>query len=250
MLTLLCDDSIDGVFSAIYEAWAGGYNRDELMIRIGDIWNYELFMEYKHVKICLEHSNKVGRTLRRMFGEEVYEDICYALWTRQEDRADAVFKMVKYGIEHKYGRRIRNHLTHNAAERVFELSRSTSREAHHYLGFIRFARLQSGILYAQIEADNYVLEAVATHFADRLAGEDWIIHDSGYAKAVVHRAYKGWIIAEEKKIDKIIARGYACEEEEIRHLWRNFCDSVAIQARINPKLQCQNLPQRFRKYMI
>lgn len=250
MIALMCENNMDGVFSGIYEAWAGKYNRDELVLRTGGIGNYELFMEYRDIPVNTEHSCKVGRTLQRLFGQDTYESICGAVWSEAGDKADAVYRMVKYGIEHKLGYGLRNHLTNPAVERVFELSRSTWGEAHHYLGFIRFVRLESGVLYAETEAKNYVLEVAAAHFADRLPGNDWVIHDTGYDRAAVHPAGKEWFVIDGEQVGELASQSYAQGEEEIRQLWRNFCSSVSIQSRCNPKLQRQNLPLRFRSHMV
>lgn len=40
------------------------------------------------------------------------------------------------------------------------------------------------------------------------------------------------------------------EEKEYQKLWCRFFDSIAIEARINPKLQRQNLPKRFQQDII
>lgn len=42
---------------------------------------------------------------------------------------------------------------------------------------------------------------------------------------------------------------YSEVEEEYQKLFRQFCDSIAIEARINPKLQMSMLPLRFRPNM-
>lgn len=248
MITLLCEDSIDGVFSGIYEAWAGKYNRNEIVLRTGEVWNYELFMEYKKVPVSLTNSCRVGRSLRKLFGEDMYESICYALWTKEKDKADAVYRVVKYGIEHKFGKELEHHLTHPDVRRVFELGRSTGREICHHLGFTRFSHLENDILYARIEARCYVLEAVAPHFADRIPCDNWIIHDVGYDKAAVHPAGREWFVADGAQVEDDIL-GYAEGEGEFRQLWEIFCSSITIESRVNPQLQRQNLPLRFRNYI-
>ena len=42
---------------------------------------------------------------------------------------------------------------------------------------------------------------------------------------------------------------YAAVEETYQELFKQFCDSIAIEARINPKLQMNMLPLRFRPNM-
>lgn len=249
MYTFLCEDSISGIFSGVYEAWAGKYNREEVFFRTGEIGNYELFMEYKRIENDLGLSSKVSRTIRRRFGEETYEWICYALWSEQEDKANAVYQTIRYGIENRCGYGLRNYLTEQSIQRVMELGRGTYNEAHHYLGFVRFMELQNGLLYSEIEAKNYVLEILADHFADRLPGENWIIYDKAHKEAALHPALGDWLVTDEKVIEQIVQSPLAKYEQDFQNMWRRFCQSITIEARENLKLQRQNMPLRFRKNM-
>ena len=42
---------------------------------------------------------------------------------------------------------------------------------------------------------------------------------------------------------------YSEDEKQLQKLWKLFVDTIAIKERVNPKLQRQMLPLRFRKYM-
>lgn len=250
MYALLCEDSINSVFCGIYEAWAGGYDREEVVLRTGGVQNYELFMEYRKVPEDALAGQKVANTIRRRFGEEMYERICYALWSDGEDKADAVYRMVRYGIEHNCGYGFKNHLTNEAVQRVFELWRRTYNEAHHFLGFLRFFELESGVLHANIHAKNQVLEPLAVHFSDRLPGENWVICEKNRKIAAVHPSHKDWFFIEEEQILPLFEQKRSRLDEEFSNMWSCFCNSISIEARKNLKLQRQNLPLRFRGDMV
>ena len=53
---------------------------------------------------------------------------------------------------------------------------------------------------------------------------------------------------EEAAFDELELR-YSEEEEDMQKLWKLFVDTIAIRERINPHLQRQLLPLRFRTYM-
>lgn len=250
MYTFLCEDSMEGIFSGIYEAWAGKYNRNEIVMKAGEAGNYQLFMEYKQIEKNTLFAQKVKNTIIKRFGMEAYEQICYALWSSAEDKADVVYRMVKYGIEHACGYELCNHYTEASIQRSFELFRASYNEAHHYLGFVRFAELKNGVLYARIRPKNQVLVPVAAHFADRLPGENWILHDIGRQQAVVHERFCQCFVAEEKLLKNIIQYGESESETEFQEMWKSFCKSISIESRENLKLQQQNLPLRFREYML
>ena len=40
------------------------------------------------------------------------------------------------------------------------------------------------------------------------------------------------------------------KEEEYARLWTGFCQTIAIESRINPRCQRQNLPYRYREDMV
>ena len=42
---------------------------------------------------------------------------------------------------------------------------------------------------------------------------------------------------------------YSEDEKQLQKLWKLFVNTIAIKERVNPKLQRQMLPLRFRKYM-
>ena len=59
MKVLVCEDSVIGIYSAIYEAWAGKYNRNELEIKIQGKFNLEFFKEYITVAASGDNAAKV-----------------------------------------------------------------------------------------------------------------------------------------------------------------------------------------------
>ena len=124
-------------------------------------------------------------------------------------------------------------------------------EAHHYMGFVRFAELQNKILYSEIEPKNHVLPIIAEHFADRFPKENFIIKDKGRKLYLVHEAGKGIVFhQEEGKGVSITEEMYSEEEQQMRKLFRIFHDSIAIGERQNLGLQRQLLPLRFRENMV
>lgn len=253
MFTLVCIDSLSGIFSGIFEAWKGRYPKDEVTLKVAPINNYELFMEYVEVSEDEEAVQKVMRTLQRRFGEEVYLDLCYALWSNAEDKADAVYRTIRYGFENHLGSRLLDHQTQPFVNRVYELRRAVWNEAHHYLGFLRFSELEEGVLYGKVEPHFYILEILAEHFVDRLPQENWMIEDLRHGFIILHEAGKAWSLLkldqEQKMVIENMDQKVTREERYYSELWRMFCHKISIEARHNPNLQRQNMPFRFRGNM-
>ena len=70
----LCENSAEGIFSAIYRAYEEGYPHEYNEVVIDtEGRNMELFCEYHTVVTNFEHAVKVARTIRRKISEEAYD---------------------------------------------------------------------------------------------------------------------------------------------------------------------------------
>lgn len=106
MYVYLCENSIEGIFTGVYDAWASGYGHRNIRLSLDTPDTYELFCEYITVIPDENKSCMVGRTLRRHFGQEVYQDICQAILSqdtrrnshKQLDKADCVYRTILYGF--------------------------------------------------------------------------------------------------------------------------------------------------------
>lgn len=86
MYIFLCEDSIDGIFTGIYDAWASKYGHKNIQLCINDTITYELFSEYIMVSPDSEKSEKVGRTIIARLGMEVYQDILQAILAHDDKK--------------------------------------------------------------------------------------------------------------------------------------------------------------------
>ena len=77
-----------------------------------------------------------------------------------------------------------------------------------------------------------------------------MIYDAAHGQAALHTKGKGFFITDTQDLDEAGLSRISGEEAEWQRLWKGFFDSIAIEARKNPKLQGQNLPKRFWKNMV
>lgn len=257
MYIFICEDSIDGIFTGVYEAWASRYGHANISLTTHAPDNYSLFDEYIAVHTDYEKSAKVARTLHSRMGEEAYQELCQAAMALEPashkqsiDKADAIYKTIVLALSLPDAGKVLNYLGEPYVNRTFQLSRSTFNEAHHLLGFLRFQELENGILFAQIHPKNDVLPFLGEHFVDRLPEENFMIYDATRNLAVLHPKGKGFFITDTGELNQEMLQRLSPQELEYRRLWRAFFDSIAIEARINPKLQNQNLPKRFQRDIV
>lgn len=248
MTVFLCNNSVDGIFSGIYDAWDSRLGHDKVKLQMEET-NFELFASYREVVVDAEKAKKVARTVRSRMGEEDYTFIYQAALSKDADKAECIYRTLVEGLMGKRRGSVMQKLQDPYICRVFEMSRNIGNEAHHYLGFVRFRELKNGVLFSEIHPENQVLPMIGDHFADRFPCEHFMIYDSRHQVFLVHEAYKQWALVEGETLNREVTENLSEKEEQFQNLWKGFCKSIAIRERRNLKLQQQFLPLKFRKYL-
>ena len=278
MTIFLCDDTMEGIFTAVYDAWASRLGHANVKLQIRGATR-ELFADYREVQTDMEKAEKVARTIKRELGEEGWEQISRAALAAKKERADAIYRVLvlalskgrKQQVLQDSGSSLYKREDLNRTEKmhrgkssdilaqiqnpfvclVMELARSVWHETHRYMGFVRFRELQSGVLFSEIAPENQVLPLLGAHFADRFPREHFLIFDHTHRDVLAHEAGGSWWILRDVPMEqkKFEAGPLSNQEEEFQRLWRGFCSRIFIRERENPQLQRQLWPYKFRKWM-
>ncbi len=249
-IVLVCENSLEGVFSGIFEAYAGKYEHDRCYLQVGEEANLRLFTQYHEVPVDENKAARVVRTMIREFGQETYYTLCQALATQDADRGDAVYHTIVCGL--KAGKRFQlmNYLGVSCVTKVFELSRYAQNEILHLKGFLRFQELENGVLFARIGPRNNIVTFLAPHFADRFPRENFVIYDEERKIFVIHPASRPWTVVTGEALNEDMMGRLSDQEKEYQELFCYFCEKIAIKERINLHLQRQMLPLRFQDFMV
>lgn len=254
MYVYRCEDTLESVFTAIYEVYENRHARDRVELAMD--WEPRLFAEEIIIQPKPDKYEKVIRTLRRRFGESDFRGICLALSTPDEEKAQAVYRTVERGLalECREGHLFDN-LADNHVNKAFKLMRNADREYCHLRGFARFEEMESGLMYSRMEPRNNVLSFLMPHFADRFPEEDFVLHDVGRQLYGIHRRESevgademSWcfFVGEENFIKEM---KNSADECEYQMLFKYFCHKIAIPERRNYELQRSLMPLHFREYM-
>ena len=92
-----------------------------------------------------------------------------------------------------------------------------------------------------IEPKNSVLPLLAPHFCDRYPNESFLIYDKTHSQALVWHNRQKMIIP----LDGFEQPQAGDEELYFRALWKHFYDTVAIEARYNPRCRMNFMPKRY-----
>ncbi len=246
---LQCEDSIEGIFSAVYAAWEMKYGHENTSIQVlqQEYVMPELFSEYILLQPDSVKAEKVLRTIRRQCCPLVYERLFHAACSDAEDKADVIYRYIQMAL--KMGNGVLNHLTDPAVVRVMELSRAVGNERHHYVGFLRFIEIPGNILLGRYEPKGRLTELIMPHFADRFPEEKFVIWDVGRNVAGVHIPGQEYIMVSLTEQEKQHLMKYSEDNLDAENLWKTFVESISIKERENKKLQRNNIPLHFRTYM-
>ena len=172
---IICEDSLEGIFSGVYYIYEKKYEKSCIELKVqGNNENYELFTIDEFVPTDLEKAVKVARTIKRKFGNEVYQALVRAAFSNEKGKAQAIFGTIWYGLSNQMAKDLLNNLKNEDIFRIFELNRMVNNEANRYLDFVRFRELQNGVLYSKISPESNVLPLIAGHFTDRLKNENFV----------------------------------------------------------------------------
>jgi len=242
MLYYIYDGSFDGLLTAIYNA----YYRREVPDKItsNDDIQESFIIEKVYIETDKEKSQRVYNSILSKISYRALRHVFYAYLSELDDSSTAIYKYLRLGW--KMGADVDKNLSNDAVLAVHNISRKVGRESHAILGLIRFKRLKGDIYYSQIEPMYNILGIIAPHFAERLANENWVIHDLKRGIAVMYNK-KEWII---KDVDVIEELCFEKDEEMYQKLWQEYYKSITIKNRINPRLQKRNMPMRYWKHLI
>lgn len=246
-LILRCEDTMEGIFTAIYDAFVyknrmEGEYQDNISIAIGDEGEQTLFAREINIPTNLDKAEKTIRTIQTRLGISVYNTLFHALCHYDVERASVVLGYLVRGF--KKGRRIDEHLSDSYVMRVMELSRKAGNEGYRFKEHLRFTDMGQ-FLYGKIEPKCNVLPLMTEHFADRFPNENFIIFDEKRNYAIVHKAYMPCFFAtgEEFRIDITQSR------DMFEVLWKQYFKTMEIKERHNEKCQNTLLPKWYRKNM-
>lgn len=243
----LCEDTVEGIFTAVYDAWADKAPEGQLSIQCRESYVPRLFTDVVVVETDDDKAVKVMRSVKGKLGWKVYGMMYHAALSCEEDKNDAIYHFLKMGF--KVGAGVADMHGKAVVCRMFDLQRGVKNEAHFFREILRFHETGQGALIARIKPKNQVLPFVTEHFSDRFPDERFIILDETHLVASFHTGGKEWFLR--KMSEEELGRAWELRDNSgYEDLWRAFFHAIAIEERKNPKCQRNMCAYRYRDYMV
>lgn len=234
----ITDGTFEGILTAVFEAYKNKEEPQSIVTK--QYFQTLLGSEIREIKTNQEEYDRVYNSIIEKMSYEVLELIYKAWLSEHRDVGIAIYRYIKIGL--KIGRRVISYLQNPDVQMINDLSLRVSKEVHLFVGILRFNKLKNGIYYAQIEPDNNIVMLIAGHFADRLSDQPWIIHDVKRNLSALFDMNQ--VIFSSDNIS--IPADYK-DDKEFEILWKRYFKAIAIESRINPRLQRSFMPRRYWK---
>ena len=195
-------------------------------------------------------ADRMGPYLASRLGPEVPATVYRAWLSQQEGIEDALVGYLRTGLSRHVDPS--GLLQVPEVETAVKASRRVEREAHRFLGLVRF-RLRGPLYVAEIEPDTDILPLLGAHFAERFHDQRFAIHDLRHGKAILHLPEGGWDIvpcaAGELGVDKDAPVALTATDA-FEAMWKRYFKVMAIEERINPERQRGFLPKKHWRHLV
>lgn len=203
-----------------------------------------LFDELIHLDILSNET--IIQNIINKFSLDIFNIIYYVYLSTDENKELIIYYfLLNY---YKYGHKVINLRRLNCVNKALNLSHYVSRENHRLKGFLRFKELNNNILYAEMEPTNNIIFLLSKHFKQRLKNEYWIIKDNGRnILALYDKKNINFIDGKNFKLNDFTLSSH---ENDIKNLWQEFYNTIAIKERENEKCRMNFMPKKYWKYII
>jgi len=236
------DGSYPGLLTLLQHCFAW----DETPTRIdrAETAQADLFAAPVEVATDPESAEKLRRAVRRQLSTGTERNLLHAWFSEAHEVEVQLFRYLASGW--RLGRGLDEQIARPEVAAVHQLAARVRREAHRLKGLARFRQTADGLYYAPLEPDHFVLPLLAGHFAARLAGQRWLLHDRRRGRGVLSDG-RSWVLAELELHAEPHCSG---DEQRWQGLWRRFFRHIAIGERRNPRQQRQCMPMKYWKYLV
>ncbi len=259
-LAYLYDGSLEGLLSAIFAAYANHVVPTDiacaghLQPRLGQV--------LVDIDTNLEHASRVQAGLCRVCGTSAFEAVKAASLSDDPQAGTITYHFIRHAMKTnkapdypscpyrgkcfgncRFAKKGsgRSDIAHPAVEPFNKIVQAVGAERHRILQFLRFEHMEGDLWFARCNPKASVVPLVMDWFVGRFNTQAFMIYDEVHHIAGVYEG-RDWYLV---KTEKINLPSRSSEEKTMRHAWKRFYDTVAVESRFNPELRRQFMPKRF-----
>ena len=248
------DGTMTGLLSCVFRAFA--FKQFDVRITQDAHTQTGLFDEVIMVPSNDQHAARVWTALKSKVSSQSLRYFYYSFLSEQDQAFNHMFGFACYVFKSAY--KVDQDYGHADVLGISQWAKQVGREKHRMEAFVRFKKCQDGLFLSLVKPDFDVLPLITRHFKNRYQDQRWLIYDEQrhygiyYDLNEIHQ-----VKMNPQAIDQHIDTGFSqdfmieLDDEEVLYdqLWKDYFNSVNIEARKNLKLHIQYVPKRYWRYM-
>ena len=262
MITYIFDGTMDGLLTAVFDAYALKEQPEELL-KSGDA--LPLFCERRYqVATDEEKAQRVWAGLEKRLDREALKLISVSWLSELPELSTPLFHYIYKVFQQPVGnsKSPTTSISRNFADpdvlAVTNIARRVLHEQLRMKQFIRFQKAKDGTYLAVVAPDHNVLPLITDHFSDRFNDQPWLIYDAkrhygfyydGQAKPIRITFENEAAVPFSLENGKLNEDVLSSDDQLLQDLWRTYFKAICIKERMNPRKQLQDMPRRYWKYM-
>ncbi|ADQ06589.1 conserved hypothetical protein [Caldicellulosiruptor hydrothermalis 108] len=239
----LYDGTFEGFMCAAFHIISEGIDKDRAIIVSKNEYQPMFIDSVREVQNDFKTFLEMRKGIIEKADSSVFKKIYYAFLSDTKDKEGYILRYLFFVFEH--GKKIKYLYSDDIVNAVEKMAKNVSREIGKYMGLMRFCETDKGFLYAKFEPKNDIIKPIAYFFKNRLNEFYWAIHDVKRNKVAIYDRKKVQFLTCDNLKLKVTH-----QDEMFQMLWKNYFKAVAIEERKNLKLQQQNMPKRYWKYLL
>jgi len=239
----LYDGTFEGFMCVAFHIISEGIDKDRAIIVSKNEYQPMFIDSVREVQNDLKTFLEMRKGIIEKADSSVFKKIYYAFLSDTKDKEGYILRYLFFVFEH--GKKIKYLYSNDLVNAVEKMAKKVSREIGKYMGLMRFCETDKGFLYAKFEPENDIIKPVAFFFKGRLNEFNWVIHDVRRNKVALYDREKLQFLNNNNLKFEVIK-----EDEMVQMLWKKYFKSMAIEERKNLKLQQQNMPKKYWKYLV
>ncbi|ENU63558.1 TIGR03915 family putative DNA repair protein [Acinetobacter lwoffii] len=254
MASYCFDGSMTGLLSCVFRAFE--FKEFNVIVTANPQAQTGLFDEFIHVASNDQHGQRVWQGLKQKVSSSSLRAFYYTFLSEQEAAFQTLFDFAVYVFQNQ--RPIDKDYGHTEVSGMSQWAKQVGGEKHRMEAFVRFKKAKDGLFLSLVRPDFNVLPIISRHFQERYQDQSWLIYDEQrnygiyYDLRQMHQVeMNAEIIDPQIRIGHSQSFSIELDDQELLYdqLWKDYFNSVNIQARKNMKLHIQYVPKRYWRYM-
>ena len=256
MMVYTFDRTLDGVLTAVYDAYALHQQPEEL-VGAGKV--LPLFCEEVHEVVTVDDkARRVWAGLEKRLSREALRLIMVSYLSELPELDTPLFHYIYKVFQQPAGAKsIETNFSDPDVLAVTNIARRVMHEQLRMKQFMRFQKAKDGTYLGVVSPDHDVLPLVIDHFQDRFQDQPWLIYDArrryGYyhdLKEVTRITFQDeTALPFDLETGKLNDEVLSANDKLFQELWRTYFKAICIRERMNPRKQLSDMPRRYWKYM-